>query len=105
MSLKGLLNQDITIYVKTALNKYGRESYNAGTSAKARVQLTNKTRLLPNQQTVIVTAIVYVEPSVSVNTGDKIVFNSEDYKVYGKYSAVDGSGNTNHLKLELTKWA
>lgn len=104
MSLTGLLNQTITLYVKTGLDKYGRESYNTSSSVKARVQRKTTTRLLPNGQTKIIEAIAYVPSGTSINKGDKVTYDSVDYQVFGRYDAVDGAGDTNHIKVELTKW-
>ena len=102
---KGLLNQDIVVYNKTALDKYGRNSYSGGsTTVKARFQLKTINRLLPNRETVVVEAIAYVMPNTSINVGDKVTYSSVDYKVFGKNAAIDDVGSTDHIKLELTKW-
>lgn len=104
MSLLGLLNQTITIASKSSYNNEGREVVGAGTSVKCRFQQTTKRRLLPNGSLQTIDGIVYVPGDTSVNTDDKVTFNSVTYKVFSKYAAVDGSGNTDHYKLELIKW-
>lgn len=105
MSVKSLSNQTITLYPASGKDKYGRESYTTGTDYKARVQLTSKARVVGTNESVEIVAIVYMRPGISVSKGDKIAFNSVDYRVFGVYTAVDGAGNTNHTKLELIKWA
>jgi hypothetical protein len=104
MSLNGLLNQTITLFTKSGLDKYGKETYGSSVSTKARVQVTTKTRLLPNGQTKTILAVAYVAPSTTINVGDKVTYGGIDYKVFGRYDAVDGEGETNHIKVELTKW-
>lgn len=104
MSLIGLLNQTITIYAKSSYNDEGREVVGSGSDIKCRFQQTTKRRLLPNGNLQVIDAIVYVPGDTSINTDDKVLFGSTNYKVFSKYVAVDGAGTTDHIKLELVKW-
>jgi len=107
MSLKGMFNQTITLYNKSALDKFGRETYSASSSVKCRFQKKTITRLFPTgttAETKVIEAIVYLPSDTTINIGDKVTYSSVDYKVFGRYDAVDGSGATNHIKVELTKW-
>lgn len=104
MNPAGLFNQTITIAAKNGYNEEGRETVGGSTSVLARIQETTRRRLLPNNTLVTIDAIAYVPSSTTVTTDDKVSYNNTNYKVYGKYLAVDGSGQTNHIKLELTKW-
>ena len=52
----------------------------------------------------MIEAICYISSDTTIAVDDKITYGGLDYKVYGIYAAVDGSGDTNHYKLELTKW-
>jgi len=104
MKPTNFFNQSITLYSKSSYNRYGREVIGTGTSYKARVQLTNKSRLLLNGQVQVIDAIAYVQPDLTVAVNDRIDVGSNKYKVQGIYTAVDGQGNTNHIKLELIKW-
>jgi len=104
MSINGLLNQQITIASKTGYNAYGRETVSTTVTVQARFQKQTKQKLLPNGSVIMIEAICYVPSDTTVVVDDKISFSDVDYKVFGIYSAVDGSGDTNHLKLELVKW-
>lgn len=104
MSINGLLNQQITIASKTGYNAYGRESVGAGSTVQARFQKSQKQKLLPNGSLLTIEAIVYVPSDTVVVVDDKVTYGGIDYKVYGIYTAVDGTGSTNHIKLELVKW-
>lgn len=104
MAITSLLNQTITIYPKTGVNKYGRETNDAGTTKRARVQFTSKAKLMPNGETQLIDAIVYIDGSVSVSVDDKVTFSGVNYRVVGRRAAVLGSGATHHYKLELQKW-
>lgn len=104
MSINGLLNQTITITTKTGYNEYGRETTSGATSVQSRFQKTTKQKLLANGSLVTIEAICYVPSDTTVAIDDKVTYGGVDYKVYGIYAAVDGAGDTNHLKLELTKW-
>jgi len=105
MSLRSLLNQTITLYTKSTKDKFGRESYGSGVQHKCRFQLKTKTRVLPNQEIVAIVAVVYLRPDVSIDKGDKVTYNGTDYRVYTVNEAVDGPGNVDHRRLELTEWA
>lgn len=104
MSLRGLLNQTITLYSKSGYNAYGRETVGSGTNYQCRFQKTTKTILLPTGQTIQLVAIVYLagEPTVAIN--DKVTYSDHDYKVAGIYTATDGQGNTNNTRLQLVEW-
>lgn len=104
MSINGLFNQPITITSKTGYDSYGREITSGETTLLARFQRTNKQKLLPNGSLITILGVVYVPSDTIVIIDDKLTFGSVDYKVYGIYTAIDGTGDTNHLKLEVTKW-
>ncbi|MBN2263077.1 MAG: hypothetical protein JW735_09195 [Prolixibacteraceae bacterium] len=104
MAINGLLNQTISLYTKSGYNAYGRENVGAATSVKSRFQKQAKQKLLPNGSVIMIEAIAYVPSDTTVAIDDKVTYSSVDYKVYGIYTAVEGTGNTHHLKLELVKW-
>lgn len=110
MSLQGLLNQTINVYNKTTLNKFGRNSFGTATAVSARVQVANKNRVIlvgqgGTRETIVIDAIAYVPANTTVSANDKVTYDGTEYKVFGRYNAIDGDGNTNHIKLELQKWA
>lgn len=104
MSVNSLLNQQISIVTKTGYNAYGRETVSTATTVQARFQKNVKQKLLPNGSLITIEATVYVPADTTVGIDDKVSYASTDYKVYGIYTAIDGVGDTNHLKLELVKW-
>jgi hypothetical protein len=104
MTPAGLLNQTLTLYSKSSYDSYGREVVGTGSSVKCRVQETTKQKLLPNGSLITINAIAYVPGGTTIAIDDRIDVGTTKYKVYGIYNAVDGSGDTNHIKLELTKW-
>lgn len=104
MAVIDLMNQTITLYPRSGYDKWGKLSLGAGTNYKARVQEGTKNEFLPTGQVVNIVITAYVAPDVSVEVNDKVTYSSVDYKVYKKYVTVDGSGDANHIKLELIKW-
>lgn len=104
MTLAGLLNQSVTLYSKASYNAEGREVMGSGVSVSARAQETTKRKLLPNGSQIEISLILYVEPSTTVSTDDKVTYNGNNYKVFSKYNAVDEFGAVNHIKLECIKW-
>lgn len=104
MTIDGLFNQTITISSKSGYSSDGREQVGTATSVSARFQAQTKRKLLPDGSLLLIEAIAYVPASTTVSTDDKITYDGNNYKVVGKYAAVDGEGDTNHIKLELVKW-
>ena len=104
MSLNSLLNQTITLYSKSGYDRDGREEVGSGTDHTARVQRTSKAKLMPNGEQVTIMAICYVKPTLTINEDDRVTYDGEEYKVFGVYTAVEGTGNTNHKKVELIRW-
>lgn len=104
MNPYSLFNQSITLYRKASYNTDGRPNVGTGVSHIARVQPVTKNRLMPNGEMIQVVAICYLKANVTVAVDDKVTFSSHDYKIFTKSIAVDGRGNTNHIKLELIEW-
>jgi hypothetical protein len=104
MSLTSLFNQDITVYTKSGYDSEGRETLSSSTTYKARVQESNEREVLPDGSVITIALVVYTFSTVTIDTDYKVTYNGVDYKVYSKYSAVDGVGNVNHIKLKLIKW-
>lgn len=104
MSVNGLLNQAITLATKSGYDRYGRETVSTSTTVKARFQRKNIHKHLANGSIITVEAVAYVPADTTIAIDDKVTYGGVDYKVYGIYTAVDGTGNTNHLSLELIKW-
>lgn len=104
MSLQSLFNQFITVYSKTSYDGYGREVAPDGTIYTARVQQVTKQRYSLDGSPITISLIVYTLSTTVVEVEDKVSFGGVYYRVFGKSTAVDGRGSTNHLKLELVKW-
>lgn len=104
MTPVGFFNQSITVSSKTGNNRYARATFGEGDENNARFQIKNKSRLLPNGQVVMIEAIMYCKGDLNININDKVVYGTNNYKVYSKSEAIDGEGNINHLKLEVVKW-
>lgn len=92
------------MYGKTSYDEYGKEVLGSGVTYKARVQIVNKSRFLPNGQNVVIDAIAYINGAPTININDKLAYSGVNYKVHSKTVPVDGQGNQHHTKLELIKW-
>ena len=100
----GLLNQTITIYGKTSYTAQGREVVGAGTSIQARFQAKQKNVMSPTGAIITIAATAYVAADTVVAIDDRVIYDSQTYKVYSKYKVADGQGNINHIKLDLLLW-
>lgn len=102
--LKSLLHQSATVYPKSGYNKYGRDTSGAGTTVKCRFQNDSKTRLLPNQQVVVIDGVVFFDGTVSVNTEDRILIGDISYKAFKVDASLDGRGNQKIIEVEVQRW-
>lgn len=109
MSFSGLLGQNLTIYNTASKDRYGREQVGSGTSVNARFQKTSKPTFEysgrgSREVQYVITGIAYVKSDTTVNEGDKVTYDSINYRVHAISKVVDGTGNVHHKRLELTKW-
>jgi hypothetical protein len=104
MDPNGLFNQTLKIYAEDSYNAEGREVAGDFVEVLGRLQETTKTKFLPNSATVTINAIAYLPADADIAMDRRVDYGTTQYKVYGIYGAVDGNGQTNHLKVELVKW-
>jgi len=104
MTPLGFFNQSITVYPKTAYNRYARVVVGAGVNKDCRFQRGTKVIMLPTGQTKIIEAILYAKADLDIHINDRVDYGSDKYQVFGLSEPVDGNGVVNHLKLTLTKW-
>jgi len=104
MSVKSLLRQSLSVYGVSGYGSDGRETVGSATAYPCRFQATTKNRMLPNNTLVTIEAIAYVQSDAVVSIGDKVAFDSIDYKIVGKYATPNGAGVTEFVKLELVRW-
>lgn len=109
MSFQSLTNQSISIYNKASYDRYGREQVGSATTVKARFQKTSQPSFEyasngSREVQFVIKGIAYVAPSTTVSEGDKVAYDSVNYRVHNISKQIDGTGQVHHLKLELTKW-
>jgi hypothetical protein len=105
MSFAGLLNQTITIKPPAAsVDDYGRPSFGAGVVTLCRFEKLNKTKLLPNGQSIIIDGRVFIPGDVAAQINSHVEFGADLYKVISVSEMVDGRGATRHKELELQSW-
>lgn len=104
MSIASLLNQTITLYSQSGYDEFGDPSFGDGSSVAARFEAATKRILLPNGQTLTIDAEAFVKSSVTVATEDKVLYDSNYYKVVDIFKVPDAVGNTHHKELRLIKW-
>ena len=104
MSFAGLLNQSGTIAAKGAINKYGKFTYGSDTTVSMRFQKTKKIITTVDKDKEPIDGIVFVGPNVSVDTGDKVVYDGLTYKVMVVSPIVLGNGQTHHKELMVQEF-
>ena len=105
MSIKSLLNQSATLYVRSGYDADGETSFGSGSTIKGRFEPMTKRILLPNGQTLTIDAIAIVKASESLNTNDRVTYDSQEYKIVDIFKVPDDLGNTHHQELRLVKWS
>ncbi len=99
MSFNALLNQTGTIANQGSVDRHGKLAYGSATSVSMRFEKTKKFITTPENDKEPIDGIVFVGPSVSVDTGDKLVFGGINYKVMAVSPIVLGNGQTHHQEL------
>lgn len=104
MEISGLLNQTGQIAVRTTRDRHGQLTYAAAADVAMRFEQTNRTIQTPENEKEPIDAVVFVGPTVSVELGDKVIYNSVSYKVMRKSTVPGRDGSTHHLELLVQKW-
>lgn len=104
MSSLSLMNQSISVYQRSSYDSHGREVVGSATTVVARIQQKTRNVFMANRELVTILATAYVPPGTTVSIDDKVSFASQTMKVFSKYEVPDGSGNVDHIKLELIRW-
>lgn len=105
MSIANLLNQDIVIYTKGALDGYGKPTFGSGASYKARFEQQNTTIATVQNDREPIDGKVFVMPECVVGIGDKLTYDGEDYRVMRRSKNVVGSGVLSHQELLVQLWS
>jgi len=104
MSILGLLNQTVTISPQSSRGADGETVFGDAVSVKSRFEAVTKRILLPDSQVLTIDAFVVVGPTITVSTGDKVTYDSNDYKVVDVFEVPGGSGSVEQKELRLVKW-
>ena len=103
MSLSGLLNQTITPKPRSSYDVDGRVVTTTGTDTKARIQLKQKRRMLPNGSLIVTDGNGYLPPSSTLKEGDNFLFDSTEYLIFKSYKVPGANGSTHHIEIEFIK--
>lgn len=103
MSIAGLMNQTITPKPKSSYDAYGRQVVSAGTDIKARVELKQKRRMLPNGSLVVTDGRAFLPSSSTLTQDDHFVYDSVEYRILLVYKVPGATGQTHHLQIEFIK--
>lgn len=104
MSFPHLRNQQVTVYSKTGLDRYGRENVGSGVAYMVRHEDTTKSIFIRTGETIQILAVEYFPPNAVIEINDRVVYDSKNYKVWGKSIARGMNGRAHHIKVQLTQW-
>lgn len=102
--LGGLLNQEVTIEPFSSNDGYGKPTYGTAVDYKARVELKEKRRMMPNGEIVVTNGVVILSKDATVDTDDRLTYDSTKYRVFSVNKAVGGSGRLHHQTVEIMLW-
>lgn len=103
MSLAGLMNQTITPKEKTSHDAYGRSVVVAGTPFKARVELKQKRRMMPNGTMIMTDGRAFLPATSTMTQDDHFTYNGVEYRVFLAYQVAGANGQTHHIEIEFIK--
>jgi len=103
MSYNRLLNQTITRYAKTGYSADGRRTTASGIDEKARVELQQKRRLLPNGSMIAVAGRAFLKATSEMTDDDRFVYDGIEYRVFSISKIPGGNGNTDHIEIDFVK--
>lgn len=101
MPISSYLNQKATRKAQTSVDQFGKVTTDAGTDFKCRAQGSKSKVINADGQEVTADLEMWVGPNQSMNTNDKITFESKNYSVAKIEDKRNISGRTNHKKLLL----
>lgn len=105
MAIANLLNQSVTIYAKAVRNRYGKTTFDSGTLYAARFEQTNKTISTVQSDKEPIDGVVFLNSDCVVDVGDKVVYNSQDYRVLRRSNVPGANGKTHHVELMVQLWS
>lgn len=101
MPISSYLNQKATRKAQTSVDQFGKVTTDSGTDFKCRAQGSKSKVINADGQEVTADLEMWVSPNQSMNTNDKITFESKNYSVAKIEDKRNISGRTNHKKLLL----
>jgi hypothetical protein len=79
--MKHFFNDALTIYNKTTLDGYGRESWGIGTAVSGRFVEATQTLRNAKGELITVDALAHLPADTTISIGSKVVFGGNNYKV------------------------
>lgn len=104
MSFNALLNQTVTISRRTGSDVHTKETYSAGVDARARFERKASVIVTQEREREPIDGIVFIKPNVDVEVGDRLAYNSTNYKVMAVEDVVLGNGTVHHKELKVQVW-
>lgn len=98
--MKHFFNDAVTIYLETAKDEYGRETWGSGVAVNGRFVESSKSLRNSKGEIINVDALAHLPADTSIAIGSKVVFSGSSYKVIKIDKPKDGVG-VRFLKVYL----
>ena len=98
------MNMPITIYNSAGTDRTGKQTFGSGTATKCRFRQTNGTITTATNEIEPVDGVVITKATETINIGDKIAYNSLNYKVLTKLVSIGANGNPHHFELKVQEY-
>lgn len=106
MAINHLLNQDGTIENReSGTDRHGNRSFGDARDVKIRFQRTNRTTMTAEREREPIDGIVFLSPDETVDTGDRITYAGQQYRVIKCEPVVLGNGVVHHYELMVQLWS
>lgn len=105
MSIKRFLSTPATWYPKTGYNKFGRD-ISSNATVPTMVRFENRTVTRKNKQGQVVQYLgkLFMDPSLNIQTEDRVQIGSLSYKIATVNGDIDLRGNQRLIECEVEKW-
>lgn len=104
MSYLGLLNQSASFEAQTGKDKNGVASYAAPVSTHVRFEPVSKSVMTATNERVPIDGVVFCAADLSVTVGDRMICQSQKYKVVKRAAVPGANGRTHHIELMVQLW-
>lgn len=106
--MKGLLHHDVTVYVGSTIDRYGRETFTSPVTTKARFVKKTRRILSPQGEDIVSEADCdFINNNGVLNSlavGSRLLHDGVNYRIVQLDESKDNAGTHHHFSTRLQRW-